>query len=442
MPTGSSSLPIAPSGGFSSGPGSDVPLAALREPVRSLYIHVPFCFHKCHYCDFYSFVDTQDRQPEFVERLIAELRAASAHAARVQGAGRPTLDTIFVGGGTPSLLKPDLWRRLLDALGGLFETAPGHEFTVECNPETVSAELMEVLVAGGVTRVSIGAQSSHAAHLKTLERWHDPANVERALRLAADAGIARRSIDLIFAIPGQTLADWEGDLDWALGLAGGAGSGEGGVEHVSCYALTYEPNTAMTRRLERGEFVPAPDDLEVAMQRLTARRLAEAGLERYEVSNFALAGAECRHNMAYWRQDQWLACGPSASGHAAGHRWKNVPRLADWMSGVAARGGYSPMVDHETPDASRALAERIMTGLRLREGLPEAEILGRAAALGAENPLRRAAELQARRGLLLVAGGRWTLTEDGLLFADGIASDLMSSLGGARRGPGGGPSAS
>jgi oxygen-independent coproporphyrinogen-3 oxidase len=203
-----------------------------------LYLHVPFCFHKCHYCDFYSIVDTRDRQGEFTKRLIAEVRALA------KATQRPRLATIFVGGGTPSLLAVGLWQELLAALAEAFELSGLVEFTVECNPETVSAELMAVLAAGGVNRVSIGAQSFHAQHLKTLERWHDPANVFKAVELARAVGIARQSMDLIFAIPGQTMTEWDADSKAALGA---------GTTHLSCYALTYEPNTAMTARMKSGK---------------------------------------------------------------------------------------------------------------------------------------------------------------------------------------------
>ncbi|MEX2219786.1 MAG: radical SAM family heme chaperone HemW [Phycisphaerales bacterium] len=418
--------------------------------ARSLYIHIPFCFHKCHYCDFYSLVDTRDRQEPFVLRLERELAALAPWAS-----GGP-LDTIFVGGGTPSLLRVDLWERLLAALSGLFDLSAmggGHgEFTVECNPETVTPALMATLAGGGVNRVSIGAQSFDPRHLKTLERWHDPENVGRAVELARSAGIARQSVDLIFAIPGQTLDDWSADLGRALAL---------GTTHVSCYSLTYEPGTAMTARLKRGEFPRADEDLEVEMHRLTLARLRAAGLERYEVSNYARPGDEARHNLAYWRQEQWLAAGPAASAHVGGHRWKNIPRLDDYLG--LDDGGFAPITDHEPPDARRALAERIMTGLRLAEGLDSAAILAAAAALAPDEgatargvlaaqqcatgdphrcaedgerwhpssaPARllAAVSTHAARGHLQPSPGRWRLTDAGFLFADGIAADLMAAL--------------
>jgi oxygen-independent coproporphyrinogen-3 oxidase len=380
----------------------------------SLYIHVPFCVHKCHYCDFYSLVDTRDRQGAFVERLIRELAALAPLTE-----GLP-LRTIFVGGGTPTLLAVPLWEVLLGALARYFNLAAvarEGEFTVECNPETASAELFGVLAAGGVTRLSVGAQSFNPRHLATLERRHDPANVARTLDLAGTAGIQRRSVDLIHAIPGQTMADLDADLDAALSLP---------IEHLSAYTLTYEPNTAMTRRMERGDFTPADEDTEAAMFERVAERALAAGLDRYEISNFARPGAECRHNLAYWRQEHWLAAGPSASGHVAGHRYKNVPRLDDYLAGDD--GGFSLVVDHEPPDDRRLLSEILMTGLRLREGLDTARLRSRADAVGPTvwPALAREAELASGHGWLDRSGGRWSLTPAGLLVADGVAASFMA----------------
>ncbi len=388
----------------------------LAAPARSLYIHIPFCFHKCHYCDFYSLVDTRDRQAAFVERLSREL------AALAPWAGGLPLRTIFVGGGTPSLLRVDLWKRLLRTLHDRFDLSGIAEFTVECNPETVSRELMDVLAAGRVNRVSIGAQSFNRAHLKTLERWHDPDNVPRALELADAAGIGRRSIDLIFAIPGQTLKDWRDDLSRALSF---------GTSHLSCYNLTYEPHTAMTTRRDRGEFAAADEETEVAMYEATLATLRSAGIQRYEVSNYARPGEEARHNLAYWRQEPWLAAGPSASAHIGGHRWKNTPRLDDYLE--QDDDGFAPIVDHEPPDAVRAIGERIMTGLRLAEGVPIQEIRDAVESLPdrrAERAgrLERVATRHAMAGALTISDGRWTLTDSGFLIADGIAADFLGAL--------------
>ncbi len=392
-------------------------LAGVGPAARSLYIHIPFCFHKCHYCDFYSFVDSRDQQAAFTDALATELRFLGTFSDR--------LDTIFVGGGTPSLLRVDLWDRLLESLHSHFRVSSGAEFTVECNPETVSPELMRALKGGGVTRVSVGAQSFEPRHLKTLERWHDPANVSRALELARDAGIERRSIDLIYGIPGQTLDEWKRDLDTALAMP---------IEHLSCYALTYEPNTPMTARMERGEFARTDEDLEVAMSDHTVITVRSSGFERYEVSNYArreLPGggdARCAHNMVYWRSGDWLAAGPSASAHVAGHRWKNVPRLGDWLDAVRTGGGASAIVDHEPPDARRDLADRLMMGIRIAEGLAWEDIAGRADSLGCRAQLERAVELVRARGWVERTETHIRLTDAGFHFADGVASNLICAL--------------
>lgn len=391
-------------------------------PATSLYIHTPFCVHKCHYCDFYSFVDKDDQQHAFADRLIEELTCLAPHAGPIH--------TIFVGGGTPSLLRVELWERILAALHRLFDLAairagPG-EFTVECNPESTTPELLGCLVAGGVDRVSLGAQSFNPRQLQVLERRHDPANVARALELAAQAGVRRRSIDLIFAVPGQSLADWAADLHAAIAL---------GTTHLSCYNLTYEPNTAMTARLKRGEFQPADEDLETDMFALTLATLRAAGLERYEVSNFAAPGQACRHNLAYWRQDSWLAAGPSAAGHVlatgpagqlGGWRYKNAPHLPSYL----ASRGFAPMIDVEAPDAARLVRERLMTGLRLAEGLDADRLCtdADAAVPGAGARLRAVADRLRRAGHLHGHARRWTLTDDGFLLADALAAEMMAQV--------------
>jgi oxygen-independent coproporphyrinogen-3 oxidase len=435
-------LPLAGAGA----PGRGIPLPAgalspartdggsSHPPITSLYIHTPFCVHKCHYCDFYSFVDTRDQQAAFVERLIGELRELAPHTG--------PLRTIFVGGGTPSLLRVGLWEKLLGAIDDLFDLSPVRrpwraehadpwrpvgcaEFTVECNPESATPELMAVLRAGGVNRVSVGAQSFVDRHLRTLERRHDPENVPRAVEHARAAGIPRQSVDLIYAIPGQTLDEWDADLRRALSL---------GTSHLSCYSLTYEPNTAMAGRLALGEFEPCPEQLEEDMFRHTLSTLRAAGLDRYEVSNFARPGHESRHNIAYWIQEQWLGAGPSASSHVLGAptpaagswRYKNVPRLGDYLAST----GRSPVVDLEGPDPLRLVRERIMMGLRLQAGLdisPLWEDLLAASPRGAER-LRRGAGKFADRGHMRMDPHRWTLTDDGFLMCDGIAAELMACI--------------
>ena len=293
------------------------------------------------------------------------------------------------------------------------------EFTVECNPESASGELMGVLKAGGVTRISMGAQSFIAKHLKTLERTHDPENVARGLENARAAGIGRQSVDLIYAIPGQTLSEWESDLDRALSL---------GTTHLSCYNLTYEPQTQMTARMRRGEFVPVDEDLEAEMFEVTSRKLEAKGLLRYEVSNYAALGMESRHNLAYWLQEDWLAAGPSASGHVRGVRTKNVGNLRRYLEGE----GTSLLSDVEPVDAVRAVRERLMTGVRLARGVDGAEMVAAAegVARGAGERLVRVVEELKGDGLLARDEARWRVEgERGWLLADWIAKRLMGAVG-------------
>jgi oxygen-independent coproporphyrinogen-3 oxidase len=297
-------------------------------------------------------------------------------------------------------------------------THPRAEWTVEANPETVTEEVAATLAASGVTRVSLGAQSFDPRHLKTLERWHDPSSVGRAVALLRAAGIGRISLDLIFGIPGQSVEDWERDLDAAKAL---------GPDHLSCYGLTYEPNTAMTARLRRGDFEPCEDASEARMLETACARLAAAGFRRYEVSNWARVrdGApraeECAHNMLYWLDRDWLAAGPSASGHAGNVRWKNVPRLGDWL----ASAGTSPVVDVERSTPDMQAGERLMMGLRLVDGLPEAEI-DAILSLGERGAARaRAISRAVGAGLMERTDGRLRFTEHGMMTANATLADLV-----------------
>lgn len=362
-------------------------------------------------------MDTQDRQADFVARLAREIDAV-ADLGCVSG----ILETVFIGGGTPTLLDLDLWPRLLDALHQRFAIDPDHtEFTVEANPETVSPELMSSLVDGGVNRVSIGAQSFNETHLKTLERWHDPDNVLRAVTLARDAGINRVSLDLIFGIPGSTLDDWQTDLDTALALH---------PDHLSCYALTYEPDTALTARYEAGLVQRIDEEIEIEQFIHTRAHLRDAGFEPYEISNFARDPAQrCRHNLVYWENRNWLAIGPSASGHLNGLRWKNAAHLARYLDS----DGLAPLEDLEYLGDATRLGEIIMLGLRLADGVPALPIVDEARRLGSADSLIREVRACERAGQMIRVDAdtpheRWCLTEEGILLANEVISVLMDAL--------------
>lgn len=369
------------------------------------YVHVPFCFHKCHYCDFYSIVDSRDRQGVFTDRMIAELNAAAELLpARVS--------SIFVGGGTPTLLEVAHWRRLLPVMHETLQPVDDFEFTVEANPETVTPELARVLTDGGVNRVSIGAQSFNVAHLKALERWHEPVNVGKAVRVFRDAGIESINLDLIFAIPGQSLDDWLRDLDAALALD---------PSHLSCYGLTYEPNTPLTKKMQMGAVTPTDDALEAQMYVATMDRLAAAGYEHYEVSAWAKPGRRCEHNLIYWTNGNWWPIGPSASGHINGTRWKNVPRLGEYLD----LGPLPRIQDVERLDDDGRIGEELMLGLRLIEGI-ELSRIKRLLAMGTRAAQRHEViERFTRAGLLEQMSDRLRFTRAGLLLADTVLEELI-----------------
>lgn len=323
--------------------------------VDALYLHLPFCFHKCHYCDFYSVVEQpgHDRQAAFTAGLIAELRGWAEQLDTLAP------KTVFAGGGTPTYLRPELWAQLLDVMHELGLLDRCEEFTVEANPETVTPELMQQLAAGGVNRVSIGAQSFQRESLAALERWHDPDNVPRAVEACRSAGLDNFSLDLIFAIPGQTLGMLDDDLSRLIALE---------PKHLSTYGLTYEPNTALTARLRVGKVTAIDEDTQRQMYQRVLDRLEAQGFEHYEVSNWArrTGGAfRCAHNLAYWENQNWLGLGPAAASHLQGQRWRNTPNLATYL----ATSPQPETQDHEELPADERIGERLMLGLRLSDGL-------------------------------------------------------------------------
>lgn len=406
--------------------------------IHGLYLHVPFCFHKCHYCDFYSLVEPAgrpDRQEAFTDALIAEL----THEVEKY---RPKPTTLFVGGGTPTLLRADLWRKLLDALHAAGVMQRVSEFTVEANPETVTPELLSVLAGGGVNRVSMGAQSFNTDQLKTLERWHDPDTVPKAVAMLRDAGISNFNLDLIFAIPGQTLDALDNDLNTALSL---------NPTHLSCYSLIFEPNTPLTQKMKLGRVSPVGEELERDMYAHVIQRLDAAGFEHYEISNWARKGTGnrdqgsgrddttpsrlapkavrvagdaaltayvCHHNLAYWHNHNWLGLGPSAASHVGGKRWKNEAHLARYLAGSP----IPPTCDHEELPPRQRIGEQIMLGLRLRQGLSLDWIDEH---IPPADPRRDTIEEMIQIHMLERTDTRLRLTHAGLFLADSVIAKLL-----------------
>jgi oxygen-independent coproporphyrinogen-3 oxidase len=378
------------------------------QHVDALYVHVPFCFHKCHYCDFYSITrQTPDRMARFVDLVLAE-----ADLWRQEG---PTVRprTIFFGGGTPSLLPIGQMDRLLAGLRERFDFSLLDEWTVEVNPATTDLDYCRLLRRRGVTRLSFGAQSFDERELAQLERHHKPEQVGQSIAIARDAGFERLNVDLIFAIPGQTLESWQRSLDTALAL---------GTPHVSAYALTYEPNTPMAVKKRLGQVRSASEELELEMLMHTRQVLGEAGLEAYEVSNFAVPGEACRHNLNYWTGGSYLGLGPSAASHVHGTRFRNKPHLGEWEQALDRR--ELPVVDFERLTDRQRRGETVMLMLRLRDGVDRDAYAARFGSDVADDFADAIAPLR-DNGLLLISPNRVSLTEKAIPVADAVAAEFL-----------------
>lgn len=375
----------------------------------SLYVHVPFCASRCGYCDFNTYTATElgdgVRRETFHEHLITEIRMAA-----VRMAADHRVKTIFFGGGTPTLIGPKALTSVLRAIDSEFDVAGDAEVTTEANPDSVDRRALDELRDGGFTRISLGMQSSAPHVLATLERTHTPGSSSAAARAARAAGFEHVNLDVIYGTPGESDDDLRGTLDEVL---------DAGVDHVSAYALIVEPGTALARRVQRGE-VPMPDD-DVAADRyeLIDDRLTAAGLDWYEVSNWAKPDAECRHNIAYWRNDSWWGIGPGAHSHLAGRRWWNVKHPHAYATRVSA--DLSPMEGEEELTDEQRLVERIMLGLRMKQGIGRDSV---AVDDDVVATLVREGLLDPRA--LDVQTPRLTLTRRGRLLADRVIRTLVA----------------
>ncbi|MGO1317075.1 MAG: radical SAM family heme chaperone HemW [Cellulomonadaceae bacterium] len=398
-----------------------------EHPRRfGVYLHVPFCRVRCGYCDFNTYTATElgggASQDSFATTALREIDLAGRVLER---AGVPPrhAETVFVGGGTPTILPPGDLVRMLDGVRQTWGLAPGAEVTTEANPDSVTPQSLRALADAGFTRVSFGMQSAVPHVLATLERTHDPARVPDVVAWARDAGL-EVSLDLIYGTPGESLADWRRSVEAALAA---------GVDHVSAYALVIEEGTRMAGQVRRGEITLPDEDDQAAKYELADDLLGEAGLEWYEVSNWARPGPggatrACRHNLGYWRGDDWWGIGPGAHSYLGGPletadgarvegvRWWNVKHPRRYAH--LLERGVSPAAGHELIDAATARLERVMLEVRLREGLDLATLDA--------GPRRQVAGLVAE-GLLdgrAAISGRAVLTRRGRLLADAVVRAL------------------
>ena len=374
-----------------------------------VYVHVPFCAVRCGYCDFNTYTATElgggASQAAYAGLAMSEITLAR----RVLGPAAPPAGTVFFGGGTPTLLPAADLAHLLDAVRATIGLAEGAEVTTEANPDSVDEASLRRLRDAGFTRVSFGMQSAVPHVLRTLDRTHDPERVPRAVAWARAAGFDGVSLDLIYGTPGESLADWATSVEAALSA---------GPDHVSAYALVVEAGTRLAGQVRRGE-LPAPDDDDLADKYLLAdERLAAAGLQWYEVSNWARDDTQrARHNEGYWLGHDWWGIGPGAHSHVGGTRWWNVKHPTAYAARLAA--GDSPAHAREVLTRAQQRTERVLLGIRRRDGLALSDL----DPAGAE-----AAARAVGRGLLDAAQhatGRAVLTRRGRLLADAVVRDLL-----------------
>jgi putative oxygen-independent coproporphyrinogen III oxidase len=388
-----------------------LPEQALSEIARrplGIYIHVPFCTTRCGYCDFNTYTAAElgaepgASRAGFVAAAISELELA----ARVLGPDAPEISTIFVGGGTPTVLPPDDLGRLIAVVSDRFGLAKDAEVTTESNPESIDAASLYRLRELGFNRISFGMQSVMPHVLTTLDRTHSPGRPQQAIAEAKAAGFANTSLDLIYGTPGESAADWRASLDAALAAS---------PEHISAYALIVEEGTRLAARIRRGE-LPPPDDDDLADKYLIAdERLVGTGYQAYEVSNWSTSSAtHCRHNLGYWRSDHWWGIGPGAHSHVGGVRWWNVKHPRAYASRLA--DGWSPAQAREVLTREDRRVERILLELRLADGLTTS--------LLTSTERGRLADLCAR-GLAVVEDNKLILTRNGRLLADGVIRELL-----------------
>lgn len=380
-------------------------LPALRPtPGRrfGLYLHVPFCFTRCGYCDFNTYTPAElgGVNPDaWLEALGRELELAARH---LDG---PALSTVFVGGGTPSLLGGARIGRLLDMVREHFALTPDAEVTTEANPESAWPDFFAAARNAGYTRVSLGMQSVAPRVLGVLDRIHTPNRSAAAAREALAEGFEHVSLDLIYGTPGESDDDLLRSVETAI---------DTGVDHVSAYALVVEEGTALARRVRRGELSAPDDDVLAHRYELLDARLSEAGLGWYEVSNWCRPGGECRHNLGYWDGGEWWGAGPGAHGYVGATRWWNVKHPNAYAEALAESA--LPVAGFEQLDEEALHTEEVLLKTRLRQGLP----LDRLTA--AE---RRRADTVVADGLLRSDGDRLVLTPRGRLLADGVVRTLL-----------------
>ena len=371
----------------------------------SLYIHVPFCATRCVYCDFFSNTDTRYKEP-YLRAIEKEMELRGEYI------DDDTLETIYLGGGTPSRLSGNDLERIFNAISRRFSITEGAEITLEANPDDIRPDYLSALRDLPINRISMGIQSFQPEDLRLLNRRHDREQAIRAVELCQAHGFTNLSIDLIYGLPGQTPEAWEENLRQAIRL---------GTPHLSAYHLTYEEGTALYKRLQTGQVEPVDEEVSVTLFHILTERMAEAGFQHYEISNFARPGFHARHNSAYWIGKPYLGLGPSAHSYNRTSREWNVASLPLYLRGIESG---QPATERETLDLSTRYNDFIITGLRTMWGISLDKLrteFGEALLAYCQKQARP----YIQRGLLRQENDRLALSQAGILLSDGIMSELM-----------------
>ena len=389
------------------------PNAILDARPRAVYVHVPFCRHRCGYCDFTLVAGRDDLAGRYLAALDRELDRVGAAPDR-HGGGRWELDTLFFGGGTPTRLTGPHWDRLFASLRRRFAVADDAEVTVEANPADVTPDLVARLADLGVNRVSLGVQSFDAAALRVLERDHSPDGAAAAFE-AVRRRIPNVSLDLIFGVPGRSVASWRETLRRAIEL---------GPPHVSTYGLTFEKGTTFWGRRARGTLTPADEEAERAMYAAAMDDLGAAGVAQYELSNFARPGSECRHNRLYWARRDYEAFGPGAARLTGGVRRMNHRGVLGWLKRIEAGADPTVEVDELTPE--EAARETVMLALRTTDGVRTDDAFLAQTGFDFDTLFGDVAARQAELGLVERAGRFLRLTREGRFVADSVTAEFLT----------------
>ncbi len=368
-----------------------------------IYVHIPFCEKKCFYCDFYS-IENHSQREEFIDSISREIRHFSETHNPLAA------DTVFFGGGTPSLLKPADLEKILAALHDAFRISSDAEFTMECNPGTIDTAYLSDYKTLGANRLSFGVQSFFEDELRFLERIHGPAEAFRAVEVAREAGFDNINIDLIYALPGQPIDRLTTNLEKAVSLE---------TDHISAYSLIVEPGTPLAGAVAEGRIVPATESVESSMYEIVMDFMAEHGYSHYEISNYAQGGFECRHNLKYWNAEQYAGFGPSAHSYVDGTRWWNVSSLAKYIARL--KTDEAPVSAREKLTPSQMLDEFVL--LHLRQGKLDTDILREAFGLTIDRDMISGLETAE---YCVFKDGVISLTKKGFKVSDGIAETILA----------------